>query len=60
VLWPHRRDLQKELAASMLNIGSAATALELYEKLDMWEQVADCYVVMQKPERVRLHNLFVY
>eukprot|EP00698_Gefionella_okellyi_P026072 TRINITY_DN982_c0_g1_i1.p1 TRINITY_DN982_c0_g1~~TRINITY_DN982_c0_g1_i1.p1 ORF type:complete len:554 (-),score=135.90 TRINITY_DN982_c0_g1_i1:115-1776(-) len=51
VPWPSRRDLQRELADDMLNIGAAATALDLYEMLDLWEKVADCYVVMGKHER---------
>eukprot|EP00731_Ephydatia_muelleri_P026260 Em0018g360a len=36
-------EVQKDLASTMFGLGAAQGALEIYERLEMWEEVAICY-----------------
>ena len=35
--------LQKDLASAMFGLGAVGGALEIYQRLEMWEEVAVCY-----------------
>ena len=48
--YPTLHDLRKELGQSFLRLGAAKSALEIFEPLEMWDQIVDCYVVMQDME----------
>ncbi|KAM6496448.1 hypothetical protein JOM56_009154 [Amanita muscaria] len=50
ILLPSRWALEKELADKFFSIGVLKSSLEIYEKLEMWEQVVKCYSVLEKPE----------
>jgi hypothetical protein len=40
---PSKWDLEKELAERLVSIGVLRSALEIYERLEMWNQVVQCY-----------------
>ena len=46
--YPTRWDLKKELAERFLNLGAAVSALQIFEEMEMWEDMIDCYRVMEK------------
>jgi tetratricopeptide (TPR) repeat protein len=45
VAYPPQILMKKELGQKWLTIGSAASAQKLFEELEMWEEIVDCYVV---------------
>eukprot|EP00741_Cyanophora_paradoxa_P000886 tig00000448_g856.t1 len=46
--FPSTWSLKKELGEGFMSIGCCASALELFQQLEMWEEAVDCYRVMQK------------
>jgi hypothetical protein len=51
--YPHRGAMQKELGECFLSLGSAASALQIFEKFEMWEQIITCYRIMDKLGKAR-------
>jgi tetratricopeptide (TPR) repeat protein len=47
---PSKWEMQKELATRFLSIGVVKSALEVFEKLEMWEHVVQCWQSMERPE----------
>ncbi len=54
--FPCRLTLQKELGERFLSMGMAASALQIFEQFEMWENVITCYRVMGKDKKVRVHT----
>lgn len=50
--------LKKELGEKFLNIGSAASALQLFEELEMWEECIECYRAMNKEKKATIFSSF--
>ncbi|KAF1836429.1 TPR-like protein [Decorospora gaudefroyi] len=50
---PSRWELEAELAARWVNIGGLRSALEIYERLEMWAEAALCYAATEKEDRAR-------
>lgn len=48
---PSKWEMQKELATRFLSIGVVKSALEIFEKLEMWEHVVQCWKSMERPEK---------
>ncbi|KAF8165895.1 tetratricopeptide repeat domain 27 [Crassisporium funariophilum] len=48
---PSRWEMEKELAQRFLSLGVVKSALEIYERLEMWEEVVNCYGALEKPEK---------
>ena len=48
---PSRWEMEKELAQRFLSLGVVKSALEIFERLEMWEEVVKCYGALDKPER---------
>ena len=44
--------MQRELAALLEEMGALAAALEVFERLQMWEDVIRCYACMGRREKV--------
>lgn len=49
-----RWDLEAELATRWVNLGGLRTALEIYERLQMWAEAALCYAATEREETARL------
>mmetsp|Transcript_8178 Transcript_8178/g.15121 ORF Transcript_8178/g.15121 Transcript_8178/m.15121 type:complete len:993 (+) Transcript_8178:199-3177(+) len=49
--WPAIWDLKRGLAERYLDLGVAASALQIFEQVKLWEQAADCLVMMDKRAR---------
>ncbi|WEW57014.1 hypothetical protein PRK78_002473 [Emydomyces testavorans] len=49
-----RWDLEAELAARWVNLGGLRTALDIYERLQMWAEVALCYAATDREEKAKL------
>ncbi|PPQ94813.1 hypothetical protein CVT25_007450 [Psilocybe cyanescens] len=50
-LLPSRWEMEKELAQRYLSIGVVKSALEIFERLEMWEDVVTCYGALERPEK---------
>jgi tetratricopeptide (TPR) repeat protein len=48
---PTRWEMEKELAQRFLSLGVVKSALEIFERLEMWEDVVKCYGALDKPEK---------
>ncbi|KAL5114623.1 hypothetical protein ACEQ8H_007468 [Pleosporales sp. CAS-2024a] len=58
---PSRWELEAELAARWVHIGGLRSALEIYERLDMWAEAALCWAATEneaKARRVMRRQLF--
>ncbi|CAO2653725.1 Nn.00g031360.m01.CDS01 [Neocucurbitaria sp. VM-36] len=50
---PSRWELEAELAARWVHIGGLRSALEIYERLEMWAEAALCYAATEKEDKAR-------
>lgn len=51
LLLPSRWDLEVELAQRWISLGALKTALEIFERLEMWDQVAICWAGTGRQDR---------
>lgn len=51
LLLPSKWALQRELAQRYLSLGVTRSALEIFERLEMWEDVARCWQSLERPEK---------
>lgn len=50
---PSRWELESELAQRWVSAGGLRTALEIYERLEMWAEAALCWAATEKEDRAR-------
>ncbi|KAF2472926.1 TPR-like protein [Lindgomyces ingoldianus] len=50
---PSRWELEAELAARWVHVGGLRSALEIYERLEMWAEAALCWAATDKEDRAR-------
>ena len=50
---PSRWELEAELAARWVSIGGLRSALEIYERLEMWAEAALCWAATEKEDKAR-------
>ncbi|KAB8076758.1 hypothetical protein BDV29DRAFT_77460 [Aspergillus leporis] len=48
-----RWDFEAELASRWVNLGGLRTALEIYERLQMWAEAALCYAATEREEKAK-------
>jgi tetratricopeptide (TPR) repeat protein len=48
---PSKWELEKELALRFLSLGVVKSALEIFERLEMWEEVVKCWGSMEHPDK---------
>ena len=50
---PSRWELEAELAARWVSLGGLRSALEIYERLEMWAEAALCWAATEKEEKAK-------
>ncbi|KAF2683956.1 TPR-like protein [Lentithecium fluviatile CBS 122367] len=50
---PSRWELEAELAARWVSVGGLRSALEIYERLEMWAEAALCWAATDKEDKAR-------
>ena len=50
---PSRWELEKELARRFLALGVVKSALAIFERLELWEDVVRCYASIERPDQAR-------
>lgn len=53
LIFQSRWDLESELAGRWVNLGGLRTALEIYERLQMWAEAALCYAATENEEKAK-------
>ena len=48
---PSKWEMEKELALRYLSLGVVKSALEIFERLEMWEEVVKCWQSMERRDR---------
>ncbi|KAF9458469.1 hypothetical protein BDZ94DRAFT_1270529 [Collybia nuda] len=48
---PSKWEMERELAMRFLQLGVVKSALEIFERLEMWEEVVKCWGVLERPEK---------
>ncbi|KAJ3845906.1 hypothetical protein EV368DRAFT_53429 [Lentinula lateritia] len=48
---PPKWELERELANRFISLGVIRSALDIYERLEMWEEVVKCHVSLDRPDR---------
>lgn len=48
---PSKWELEKELATRFMSLGVVKSALEIFERLEMWEEVVKCWGSMERPDK---------
>ncbi|KAJ3985128.1 hypothetical protein F5890DRAFT_1439723 [Lentinula detonsa] len=48
---PPKWELERELANRFISLGVIKSAMDIYERLEMWEEVVKCHVSLERPDR---------
>lgn len=48
---PPAWEFERELATRYLSLGISKSALEIFTRLEMWEEVARCWISLERPEK---------
>ncbi|KAF5377762.1 hypothetical protein D9757_008080 [Collybiopsis confluens] len=48
---PSKWEIERELAERYISLGVTKSALDIYERLEMWEEVVKCHVSLERPDR---------
>ncbi|TDL30063.1 TPR-like protein [Rickenella mellea] len=48
---PSKWEMQRELALRFLILGVVKSAMEIFEKLEMWEEVVKCWITMERRDK---------
>ncbi|KAL0579900.1 hypothetical protein V5O48_002071 [Marasmius crinis-equi] len=48
---PSRWEMERELAERFISLGIIRSAMEIYERLEMWEEVVRCHVSLERPDK---------
>ncbi|KAI0751164.1 TPR-like protein [Daedaleopsis nitida] len=51
ILLPSKWEMEKELALRYLTIGVVKSALEIFERLEMWEEAVKCWASMERADK---------
>lgn len=49
LLYPSTWELSRELAEKWISVGMIKSALEIFERLQLWEEIIHCHLMLEKP-----------
>ncbi|RUS28522.1 hypothetical protein BC938DRAFT_481788 [Jimgerdemannia flammicorona] len=53
ILLPSKWELERELADKFVSLGVLRSALEIYLRLEVWEDVVSCYRMLDQPDKAK-------
>ncbi|KAI9025167.1 hypothetical protein CLU79DRAFT_744373 [Phycomyces nitens] len=53
LLLPSKWEMERELAGRFVSLGVVRSALEIFERLEMWEDVIGCYQMLEQPLKAK-------
>ncbi|RUS15783.1 hypothetical protein BC937DRAFT_92002 [Endogone sp. FLAS-F59071] len=60
---PSKWELERELAEKFVSLGVLRSALEIYQRLEMWDDIISCYQLLEQPDKAKrlvLEQLALY
>ncbi|EJU06668.1 TPR-like protein [Dacryopinax primogenitus] len=51
LILPSKWEMERELAVRYLSLGVVRSALDIFERLEMWEETVQCWQSLEKPEK---------
>ncbi|KAL5036983.1 hypothetical protein RTP6_004489 [Batrachochytrium dendrobatidis] len=54
ILIPPKWELERELGERFQGIGAIRSALEIFERLEMWENVVSCHIMLEQVEKAKV------
>ncbi|KAF7722546.1 hypothetical protein EC973_002970 [Apophysomyces ossiformis] len=53
LLLPSKWEMERELARRFVSLGVLRSALEIFERLEMWDDVVSCYQLLEQPHKAK-------
>ncbi|KAL1917995.1 uncharacterized protein VTP21DRAFT_3261 [Calcarisporiella thermophila] len=53
LLLPAKWEMEGELAQRFMSLGVVKSALEIFQRLEMWDEIVACHVMLEKPEKAK-------
>ncbi|CAO3662804.1 unnamed protein product [Rhizopus stolonifer] len=53
LLLPSKWEMERELARRFVSLGILRSAADIFERLEMWEDVISCYQMMEQPQKAK-------
>ncbi|KAI9497600.1 hypothetical protein BDB00DRAFT_803330 [Zychaea mexicana] len=53
LLLPSKWEMERELAKRFVSLGVLRSALDIFERLEMWEEVVSCYQMLEQPTKAK-------
>lgn len=53
LLLPSKWEMERELGKRFVSLGVLRSALEIFERLEMWEEVVACYQMLEQPSKAK-------
>ena len=53
LVFPPRYALRRDLAERYYKLGVIHSALEVFQELEMWDEVVECYQILEKPKKAQ-------
>lgn len=53
LLLPSKWEMERELARRFVSLGVIRSAVEIFERLEMWEDVISCYQMLEQPQKAK-------
>ncbi|KZT60844.1 tetratricopeptide repeat domain 27 [Calocera cornea HHB12733] len=51
IILPSKWEMERELAVRFLSLGVVRSALDIFERLEMWEETVQCWQSLERPEK---------
>ncbi|KZP00302.1 TPR-like protein [Calocera viscosa TUFC12733] len=51
IILPSKWEMERELAVRFMSLGVVRSALDIFERLEMWEETVQCWQSLERPEK---------
>ncbi|KAH9270510.1 hypothetical protein BASA83_007322 [Batrachochytrium salamandrivorans] len=54
IMLPSKWELERELGERFVSLGVIRSAMEIFERLEMWEDVVSCHIMLEEPSKAEV------